>query len=122
MTELILCRPENGKVPTREFMNSLDKVKKAKMLTRFEQLEQQGYKLDMPAAAPVRDGFKELRCKVGNERIRILYFFCEGKAVLLNGFQKKEEKTPKEEVDRAAKLRDDFLQRKDGIYYEHGMF
>ena len=59
----------------------------------------------------LNEGILELRAKVGSDISRVLYFFIVGKKVVLtNGFIKKTQKTPKEELERAkqymAKERD----------------
>lgn len=54
----------------------------------------------------------EIRCKVGNNISRVLYFFYfEGKIILTNGFVKKTQKTPTEEIKLAQKYRADFKER-----------
>ena len=56
--------------------------------------------------------FFEIRCKVGNNITRIMYFFYyEGKIILTNGFVKKTQKTPKKEIDLAKERRKDFIER-----------
>ena len=50
------------------------------------------------------DGLYEIRVQVGNDIIRIFCFFETGKlVVLINGFQKKTQKTPKKEIRLALK-------------------
>ena len=52
------------------------------------------------------DGLYEIRVKVGNDIYRIFCFFDKGQLIiLLNGFQKKTEKTPKSEIKRAELLK-----------------
>jgi len=54
----------------------------------------------------------ELRTIFGNNISRVLYFFMVGDtAVLTNGFIKKTQKTPPEEIDRAKRYRDDYKRR-----------
>lgn len=50
---------------------------------------------------------------------RFLCFFTKGKKVIVtNGFQKKQNKLPANEKEKAKKIRKDYLSRvKDGIYY-----
>jgi phage-related protein len=51
-------------------------------------------------------GIYELRILVGSEIFRILCFFDEGKLVILmNGFQKKSQKIPKKEIDKAIAIK-----------------
>jgi phage-related protein len=48
----------------------------------------------------------EIRVNHGSNIFRIFCFFDEGNVVIvLNGFQKKSQKTPKEEINKALKLK-----------------
>ncbi len=59
------------------------------------------------------DGVYEIRVKVGSDIFRIFCFFDEGKLVIvLNGFQKKSEKTPTSELERAKRLRKEYYEDK----------
>uniref|UniRef100_UPI00404AF1E3 type II toxin-antitoxin system RelE/ParE family toxin n=1 Tax=Fulvivirga sp. TaxID=1931237 RepID=UPI00404AF1E3 len=59
------------------------------------------------------DGLYEARIKLGSNIWRVFCFFDEGKLViLLNGFQKKTQKTPKNEIDKALKLKSDYFTDK----------
>ncbi|MBQ9982237.1 MAG: type II toxin-antitoxin system RelE/ParE family toxin [Oscillospiraceae bacterium] len=60
------------------------------------------------------DGIFELRAKIGSDISRVLYFFVIGRKIILtNGFIKKTQKTPKEEIEKAKRYRADYLNRKD---------
>jgi phage-related protein len=55
------------------------------------------------------DGLYEARIKLGSNIWRVFCFFDKGKLViLLNGFTKKTQKTPKKEIDRALKLKKEY--------------
>lgn len=55
------------------------------------------------------DGLYEIRVKQGNDIFRIFCFFDKGKIVVLaNGFQKKTQKTPKQEIDKALKIKKEY--------------
>ncbi len=59
------------------------------------------------------DGLYEIRIKVGNNIYRIFCCFDEGRIVILfNGFQKKSQKTPKKEIDKANKLKEEYFKNK----------
>ena len=59
------------------------------------------------------DGLYEIRIKVGNNIYRIFCCFDEGRIVILfNGFQKKSQKTPKKEIDKANKLKEEYFRNK----------
>lgn len=56
------------------------------------------------------DGLYEIRVKVGSNIFRIFCCFDEGSLVILfNGFQKKTQKTPKQQIDRAKKLMKEYF-------------
>ena len=59
------------------------------------------------------DGLYEIRVSSGNNIFRIFCFFDEGKLViLLNAFQKKTQKTPADELNRAIKLKKQYYEDK----------
>ncbi|QQS51267.1 MAG: type II toxin-antitoxin system RelE/ParE family toxin [Bacteroidota bacterium] len=58
-------------------------------------------------------GLYEARINLGSDIWRVFCFFDKGKLViLLNGFQKKSQKTPKSEIDRAEKLMNEYFKEK----------
>ncbi len=60
------------------------------------------------------DGLYEARVKLGSNIWRVFCFFDEGKLViLLNGFQKKTQKTPKNELNKAIALKSEYYELKD---------
>jgi phage-related protein len=51
-------------------------------------------------------GLYEIRVKHSNNIFRIFCFFDDGKLIVLaNGFQKKTDKTPKQEIERALAIK-----------------
>ena len=59
------------------------------------------------------DGLYEIRIQQGNDVFRIFCFFDEGKLVVLaNGFQKKTQKTPKQEIVKALKIKKEYYEDK----------
>ena len=59
------------------------------------------------------DGIYEIRVEYRSDIYRIFSFFDEGKlVVLLHGIQKKTQKIPKKEIDRAKKLRREYYENK----------
>lgn len=112
--EIIFYEKEDGTEPAKEFILNLDKKMRTKMLRTIEMLQNNGYELREPYSKSVSEGILELRAKVGSDISRVMYFFVVGKkAVLTNGFIKKTQKTPKEEIERAKRYRADFLSRKE---------
>ncbi len=59
------------------------------------------------------NGLFEMRIKVSSNIYRVFCCFDEGNLVILfNGFQKKTQKTPKSEIDKATKLKKDYFEEK----------
>ena len=59
------------------------------------------------------DGLFEARIRLGSSIWRVFCFFDQGKLViLLNGFIKKTQKTPKKEIDKAVKLMNAYYENK----------
>ncbi|MGC4128859.1 MAG: type II toxin-antitoxin system RelE/ParE family toxin [Bergeyella sp.] len=60
-------------------------------------------------------GIYELRVELGSNIYRVFSFFDKGNlVVLVNGFQKKTQKTPKKELELAEKLKQEYLSKKYG--------
>ncbi|MCT4637448.1 MAG: type II toxin-antitoxin system RelE/ParE family toxin [Bacteroidales bacterium] len=56
-------------------------------------------------------GLYETRFSLGKNIWRVFCFFDNGKLViLLNGFQKKTQKTPKKEIDKAVRLMNEYFE------------
>lgn len=61
------------------------------------------------------DGLYEIRIKVGSDIYRVFCCFDSGRIVVLfNGFQKKSQKTPKKEIKKALKIKEDYFKNKKG--------
>jgi len=55
------------------------------------------------------DGLYEIRVQLGSDIFRIFCFFDEGKLIVLaNGFQKKTQKTPRAEIEKAFKIKREY--------------
>ena len=112
--EIEFYEKTDGTAPVKDFLESLDVKMRAKMLMSIELLKYGGYQLREPYSKSLDDGILELRAKSGNNISRVLYFFVVGEtAVLTNGFIKKQQKTPKNEIERAKQYRADYLSRKE---------
>ena len=105
-------RKPDGSEPVREFLLSVDEKLRARIFRTIDLLAQNGTALRMPYSEHITDGIFELRVKSGSDISRVLYFFVIGrKIVLTNGFIKKTQKTPKNEIELAKKYRNEFLNR-----------
>lgn len=62
----------------------------------------------------LEDGNYEIRIEVGSNIYRIFSFFDDSKLViLLHGFQKKTQKTPRKEIEQAKRIRSLYYEDKD---------
>ena len=58
-------------------------------------------------------GLYEVRIELGSNIFRIFCCFDKGKIIVLfNGFQKKSNKTPKQEIEQALKLMNEYFNQK----------
>ena len=110
--KVIAYEKENGDVAVEEFLDSVDTKMRAKIFGLLGILQEKGNMLREPYSKHLDDGIFELRCKFGSDITRVLYFFYyEGRIILTNGFVKKTQKTPKEEIQLAKDRRKDFIER-----------
>ena len=110
--EVVFYELPTGECPVEEFIGSLSPKMRAKMIGLMEILEEKGNLLREPYSKHLKDGIFELRCQLGNNITRVLYFFYyQKKIVVTNGFVKKTQKTPKEEILLARQRRTDFVER-----------
>jgi len=55
------------------------------------------------------NGLYEIRVQLGSDIFRIFCFFDKGKLIILaSGFQKKTQKTPKSEIEKALKIKKEY--------------
>ena len=55
------------------------------------------------------DGLYEIRIQQGNDIFRLFCFFDKGKLIIIaNGFQKKTQKTPKKEIEKALQIKAEY--------------
>lgn len=59
------------------------------------------------------DGLYEVRIELGSNIFRVFCCFDEGNIIVLfNGFQKKTQKTPQSEIDRALRIKKEYFDEK----------
>ncbi len=60
------------------------------------------------------DGLYEVRIQAASDIFRVFCFFDSGRlVVLLSGFQKKTDKTPRREIDKAERLMKEYYKEKN---------
>ncbi len=98
-----------------DFYQKLDDKLKSKIKYVFElikQVERVPDKFLSPMTG--YDGLFEVRIEYQSNIYRVFCCFDEGRLVVLfNGFQKKTQKTPKKEIEKAMKLKKEYFQFKN---------
>lgn len=97
----------------KDFFYGLDKPTQEKVLYVLMLLRTQD-RLPTKFIKSIDDGLYELRIEYNSNIYRIFFVFDEGRIVVLfNCFQKKTQKTPKSEIRKAIKLKDEYYASKD---------
>lgn len=102
--------------PAHEFIRNLNPKMRAKVYRGIDLLKLFGFRLSEPHVKTFKnvEGLKELRVKVANDICRLFYFHHKEKLyVLTSGYTKKTDKTDKKEIQRALRIRNNFLQEYD---------
>lgn len=101
-----------GDQPVEDFIRSLDEKAQNKIARTFDHVEEFGVALGQPHMKKlVGTELWELRI-LGSDSIRIFYVTITGKMfLLLHGFKKKTQKTPRKEIDIAEKRFVEFRSR-----------
>jgi phage-related protein len=96
----------NGRVPAREFVNSLDDKAAARIDAFIERLRAYGNRMQGKFVKKLTADTFELRIKQFDRIFRVLFFYQPGMLIVItSGFQKKTQETPPAEITRAEKLR-----------------
>lgn len=103
----------SGDKPVEDFIKSLDEKAQTKMARTFDHLEEFGTALGQPHMKKlVGTSLWELRI-LGSDSIRIFYVTVTVKTfLLLHGFKKKTQKTPRKEIVIAEKRLNEYQTRK----------
>ncbi len=101
-----------GGEPVREFLASLDLRTQARLRGAIELLVARNVTASEPLVRHLEGKLWELRVESNTNIYRIVYAFSSGRRiVLLHGFQKKTQKTPRREIETAARRFEDFQAR-----------
>jgi phage-related protein len=90
----------------------LDIPARVRLRRAVEQLEQRNVLAREPLVRHLEGQLWELRLESRTNIYRVVYFFYTGRRiVLLHGFQKKTQKTPRREIDMAERRLAQFLEQ-----------
>ncbi|GMQ25696.1 type II toxin-antitoxin system RelE/ParE family toxin [Algoriphagus sp. oki45] len=98
----------------QDFFSKQSKKVKAKIVWTFDLIEDlQRIPETYLKHIENTDGLYEILVQVGSDIFRIFCFFDQGQLVVLaNGFQKKTQKTPKREIEKALKIKEEYESEK----------
>ena len=92
-----------GNEPVREWLLKLG-VEDRKIIGKAIQKVEFGWPIGMPYSKPVGQGLYEVRSDITDQRIaRVIFSIKANEMILLHGFVKKAQKTPKPDLDLAVK-------------------
>ncbi len=92
---------ESGNEPVRNWLKDLDKQDRALVGADIKTVEF-GWPIGMPVCGSMGKGLYEVRTDLPDKRIsRVLFFVQDRQMILLHGFIKKTQKTPKQDLDLA---------------------
>ena len=96
----------------KNFMASLSEKERLKMKYLLSLLETED-RMPVKFIKHISDGIYELRLSYSGNIYRLFFIFDEGNIVVLfNGFQKKTQKTPKKEIEKALKIKQEYENEK----------
>jgi len=93
-----------------DFFNSLECEAKRKVAYVLDMLKTQE-RVSQNFVKHIREGVYELRVNHKGNIYRAFFIFDDGNVIMLfNGFQKKTQKTPNNEIDKALKLKNEYYE------------
>ena len=96
----------------RDFISSLTEAEARKVFYVIDMLEDTGARQCQVRQIPARRDFRA-EGKHGGNIFRVFFIFDDGNVVMLfNGFQKKSQKTPQSEINKAIQLKKEYYAAK----------
>jgi len=100
--EVVFYRTERGREPVRDWLRALTKTERRIIGTDIK-TAQFSWPLGMPLVRKLEPGLWEIRSNIDQRIARTLFTIAEDRIVLLHGFAKKSQKTPKSDLALARK-------------------
>jgi phage-related protein len=100
--DVVFFRSEQGSVPVREWLLSLARTER-KQIGNDVLKVQYCWPIGKPLVGNLGSGLWEVRSRLEDRIARVIFCVEGSQMVLLHGFIKKTQKTPKHEVDLAMK-------------------
>ena len=108
---ILFCDEQVQGCPISEFIDNCQPKHQVKILRFLSLLEEQGPTLPRPYADLLIDGIHELRITLSGDQVRLLYFFCYRKFIILYyAFTKTTRRVPEKFIRKVADYRHRFLE------------
>lgn len=104
-------RDEKGRSEALDYFHGMPKKHRAKAAKWIRLLESEGPNLPRPYADILSSPVRELRPKIAGLQHRFLYVIHGKTIVLTNGFLKKSDQVPPEEIEKSKRRYADWLNR-----------
>lgn len=111
MFEVVFFATRAGNEPVLEWLRTLTKDEKITIGSDLRTV-QMGFPIGMPLCRPLGDGLFEVRSSLPTRKEARLIFFQQGRdLIVVNGFIKKTQKTPDEEIGKARTRKREYQTR-----------
>lgn len=98
---------ESGNEPVREWLQGLSDAEKKKIGEDIATAEY-GWPIGMPTCRALKKGLHEIRTQLPKKWARVLFFVKDQYMILVHGFMKKTNTTPKSDFDLALKRKKEY--------------
>lgn len=96
-----------------DFMKTLSAVERKKVHYILDLLQTED-RISTKFVKFIRDGLYEIRAMYNGNIYRIFFIFDEGRIVVLfNGFQKKTQEIPENEIKKALRIKEEYYESKE---------
>ncbi len=103
---------KSGSMPAKEFVDSLPELDRAKVYALFRMLGDTGRITNTEKFKRIEGtefwGFKSFQIRMP------CFFLPHGRVVVTHGFRKKQDRMPREEIERANRIKSEHLFREGG--------
>lgn len=101
-------KEDSGKEPVKEWLRGFP-VHERKIIGRDIRIVQIDWPIGPPLIKSLGLGLWEVRSRLDNRIVRVIFIFHKGAMILLHGFVKKSQKTPTNDLSLAQKRAKKFL-------------
>jgi len=106
--QVYFYKTESGNEPVREWLKSLAIIDK-KIIGEDIMTVQFGWPIGMPLVRHLKNGLWEVRSNISDKRIsRVIFFLLNNRIILVDGFIKKTQNTPKQNLELSLERKNKF--------------